>query len=286
MVTNLEVIAYVGMFLTCGGTTAAVLLAMNWHNSPLHRAWLDHTAALDKELRFLFSNLRGHKLATYEVLAVAVALVAAALLESREFLAVALVAAAAPLFYLRRERAKKVAEIEKGLDGWLMGLANALTACPSLGEAIARSARNIRSPLQGELDLMLKKVQLGTPLDRALRQMSKRVGSSTLASAVITIEVARQSGGNLPKTLSETAASLREIARLETVVKAKTAEGKMQAYVLSGIPFVLVIAIHAVDPNWLIPMTETPLGMLMVAVALALWAAAMLMIRRILAVNI
>jgi tight adherence protein B len=76
------------------------------------------------------------------------------------------------------------------------------------------------------------------------------------------------------------------MARLEGVVRTKTAEGKTQAYVLGVIPFVLIGAIHMVDEHWLEPLGSTTLGFAIIGTAAVLWVAAILLARRILAVDV
>jgi tight adherence protein B len=86
--------------------------------------------------------------------------------------------------------------------------------------------------------------------------------------------------------LQETAGALRELTRLEGVLSAKTAEVRSQAYILAAIPFVLLGAMHAIDPHWLAPLGETPIGWAIAGVATALWLGAILFARRILAVDL
>ena len=76
------------------------------------------------------------------------------------------------------------------------------------------------------------------------------------------------------------------MARLEGVVRGKTAEGKRKAYGRGALPFLLIGAIHMVDEHWLEPLGETTLGFLIIAVAAILWVAAIFLARRILAVDI
>ena len=66
----------------------------------------------------------------------------------------------------------------------------------------------------------------------------------------------------------------------------KTAEGKMQAIVLAAIPFVLLFALHMVDDQWLKPLFETSIGWIVLTIATMFWAAAILLARRILTVDI
>ena len=63
-------------------------------------------------------------------------------------------------------------------------------------------------------------------------------------------------------------------------------EGKSQAFVLGAIPFVLLLAIYWVDHHWLEPLGKTSLGFLIIGVATGLWLSAILLARRILAVDV
>ena len=172
------------------------------------------------------------------------------------------------------------------LSGWLVMLGNAIHATPSLGEGIASSAELVGGPLGEELDIVVKETRLGTSLDEALLAFARRLDSHLVSGAVAALVIARQTGGELGPVLAETASSLRELQRLEGVLRAKTAEARAQAYVMLAIPFVVVGAIYAVDPGWLEPLGSTTLGYAVVAGATALWVGAVLFARAVLAVDL
>ena len=73
---------------------------------------------------------------------------------------------------------------------------------------------------------------------------------------------------------------------LEGVVKAKTADGKAQAYVLAGMPFALLAAIHMIDPHWLAALGSSATGYAGVGAASVLWIMGFLSAKKILAVDL
>jgi tight adherence protein B len=75
------------------------------------------------------------------------------------------------------------------------------------------------------------------------------------------------------------------MSRLEGVVKAKTADGRNQAYVMSALPFALVGAIHLISPKWLQILFESALGFMIVGLSAVLWLFGFVAARRILAVD-
>lgn len=193
---------------------------------------------------------------------------------------------AAPALALSRARRARVEQIEAQLDGWLITLASSLRATPSLGEALSASVSTTPRPLAEEVDLLLKEHRLGAPLDRALDDMARRIDSRSLTAMVLTLQVARASGGGISEALERSASALREMLRLDGVVRTKTAEGKAQAFVVCAVPFPFFGALHAIDAGLLAPLTATPSGHLVLAAASAIWLAAVVLARRIVQVDL
>lgn len=281
-----ELLRWAGLALSGGGLFVLALLALLDEHGLLRRAWAEHVAALERESRFLRLGVPGARMGGYQLGALGASLIAAVAIAEPLWLALGLVAVVAPRVVLARMHERRVVAIEAQIDGWLLVLANGLRAAPSLGEAIRTSVPLIDAPLAEELDVVLKELRLGTPLDRAILELGERVRSRVLQSALAALLVGRQTGGELSAILEETSASIREMTRLEGVLRAKTAEGRSQAYVLGAVPFFLILAIHAIDPHWLDPLTTTTAGAVVTAASTGLWLAAILLARRILAVDL
>ena len=288
MTATLEthVLGYAGAILFVVGVIACIALIALDPKSSVRVRFAEDEAKLDAEVRFQLWKTSGKQIARGQLIGVAALPLVSLLLDDWFFLVLALPIAVLPSIYMQSKHEERVRHLEAMLDSWLLMLANALKASPSLGEALASSAKLMRPPFGEELDLVLKEMKLGTPLDQAMLNMSTRIKSRVISSSLATVLVGRQTGGDLPKILEQSAATLREMARLEGVVRTKTAEGKMQAIVLASIPFALLAMIHYVDNNWLVPLFNTVTGNIIVVVATALWAAAIFLARKILAVDI
>ncbi|NOY89743.1 MAG: hypothetical protein GXP55_00945 [Deltaproteobacteria bacterium] len=268
------------------GVSAALAIQISDQNAPMKGKWKQYEDYLDGMARFLFLAQRGRSIARVQAAAVAAFLVLGAIAGETLLLVLAvLIAVAVPMMLKRRVR-QRTEKLEQQLDGWLLMLANALKATPAIGEAIKSTVNLVQPPISQELDLMVKENQLGTPVDQAVLNISERVGSPLISGALATLIIARQTGGDLPKILETSAGSLREMARLEGVVRAKTSEGKGQVIVLGVIPFLMVGLLGSIDPTWLTPLTSNFIGYIIVTVAVTLWLGAMLWSRQILDVDI
>jgi tight adherence protein B len=192
----------------------------------------------------------------------------------------------APRPWLRYQRSRRTTQIESQLDGWLFGLASVMRATPAPGQAIDYSTALVAPPLRDELDTLVKEQRLGVALDPALARMGTRIGSRTVQSALGTLRIGQASGGDLPEILERSATTLREMARLEGVLRTKTAESKAQAWLLVVLPFPLIALLDRLDPGYLAPLTRDLRGTMVIACATVLWLASILVARRILDVDL
>jgi tight adherence protein B len=104
--------------------------------------------------------------------------------------------------------------------------------------------------------------------------------------ALSMLQIASSTGGDFVRTLETSAAALREMARLEGVVRTKTAEGRAQAVVIGLIPIPMLWTIQSLTPDLLVPLWTTDMGHIVLAIALTLWASALLAARWIVHVDI
>ena len=272
--------------LFLAATVVAMLELFGSAESGGRLALSKYAAGLNERLKFLRVPPRGALIAASQGAAVAVCL-CVALVQSQPLLVVLLPAIAfLPNVLLSKRVALRIAALEEQIEPWLNAIANALKASPSLGEAVAASASLVGAPMSQEVDVVIKEYELGTPLDRALDNFANRMSSRTLGGCVLALKVARRSGGNLPEMLESAATALREMARLEGVVRTKTAEGKAQAFVIGMIPAPMVLLINWLEPTFLDPLMQTFSGHLVLAAVAVLWVSAIALSRKILDVDI
>jgi tight adherence protein B len=183
-------------------------------------------------------------------------------------------------------RKKRVEDLEKQLDSFLLSLANALKSTPSIGSAFQSIAPVLQDPIRQEVELAIKEMKVGSTLDQALLHMAARVGSRQLDSALSAILIGRQVGGNLPKVLESTSAAIREMGRLDGVIRTKTAEGKMQLWVIGCLPLALSCGLNYAFPNYLDLLTTTVPGYLIAITVGFCWVGALVMARKVLSIDI
>ncbi len=280
--------------MTKWGSLAAVFLALfiatfSAARDPAsfgYRYWNRYTSSMERKLRPMFIFLPGRRIALAQLVLVFVFLVAHILIDIPYWYLGVVVIAVVPGVYIEQLRKKRVEEIESQLDGFLLALANALKSTPSIGAALASVSGVIQPPMRQEVDLALKEMKVGSSLDQALLHMASRAGSRQLDSALSSILIGRQVGGNLPKVLETTSSTMREMQRLEGVVRTKTAEGRFQLWAIGVLPFVLVFMLNALWPGYFKPLEGNMIGYILIGVASTLWVTAIVLARKVLSVDL
>jgi tight adherence protein B len=81
------------------------------------------------------------------------------------------------------------------------------------------------------------------------------------------VRIQREVGGNLAELLLTVSATLREREYLRRQVKTLSAEGRMSAWVLGGLPPAFFGYLMLVQPSYLQPMLSSTLGWMMLGAA-------------------
>jgi tight adherence protein B len=281
-----ELFWWVSLFLIGMGIFGTVWACTAQDSSFVWRYWGRYTVGLERKLRPMFIWTPGRVIGLGQFAALFVLLVVHVLVDIPFWYLAVVLIAFGPAVQIDLMRKKRVEEIERQLDGFLLALANALKSTPSIGAAFQSVAPVLQPPIKQEVELAIKEMKVGSTLDQALLHMAARVGSRQLDSALSAILIGRQVGGNLPKVLETTSATLREMARLEGVIRTKTAEGKMQLWVIGAMPLALAIALNFAFPGYTDLLTQSIAGYSISIAIAGCWVSALVLARKVLSIDI
>ncbi len=281
-----EIYKYAGSILVVLSAFVGTWVSLADQSSFPYRMWARYTGWLERKLRPMFIFVPGRHIAYGQVGALAVLLLLVMSIEVPYWWLGVVAIFAAPAVWIERNRRERVILIEEQLDNFVLALANALKSTPSIGAAFNTVVTVIQDPIRQEVDLAIKEMKVGSTLDQSLLHMAARVGSRPLDSALSAILIGRQVGGNLPRVLETTALTLREMRRLEGVIRTKTAEGKMQLWVIAALPLALLIGLNQLWPGYFTPLQTTFVGYIITFMCASCWVSALVVARKVLAVDI
>ena len=126
------------------------------------------------------------------------------------------------------------------LGDCLITVANALRAGYSFQQAVEVIAKEMESPISQEFAKLSADVKMGVPLEEALNEMDKRIGSTDFSLVVTAVLIQREVGGNLAQILDTISDTIMERIRMKREINALTAQGKFSAIILLILPFILL----------------------------------------------
>jgi len=192
----------------------------------------------------------------------------------------------APWAYLMRARHKRMRKLERQLPDALDLITRAVKAGHSLPLGIQLLSEEMPDPIAGEFRLVHEQVSFGVSLQQALASLCDRVPLTDFRFFVVSVMIQRQSGGNLTEVLGNLSGLIRDRLKLLARVKVLSAEGRMSAWTLGLMPFVIAGVMNLVNPEFMSPMWTDPLGQSMLKVLLTMMFIGILVLRRIVRIRV
>jgi tight adherence protein B len=194
--------------------------------------------------------------------------------------ATAVVAGGTPLLYLRFKKRKRIAKFKRQLPEGLDLIARALKAGHAFTSGMSLVAEEFDDPLGPEFDKTLDEINFGVSLQDALKSLAVRIDCPDLKYFVVSVILQRESGGNLAEIIETIARLIRERFRLEGKIRTLTAEGRLSALILSVMPFLTVLVLLLVNPEYMNSLFTEPMGRIMAGIATLMILFGILVMRR------
>lgn len=165
-----------------------------------------------------------------------------------------------PYFVQNILKKHRLALFEKQLPDAIDLMAGSLRSGNSLIGAFSLIGEEFPKPLSDEIGLIVREQKLGVSVDESLQNFANRMPYNSVILTVSTIRTAMQTGGELSDALNNIAKTLRNIEQAEGKIKALTAQGKMQAWVVGLMPVVLMLVLHKMEPEAMSELWSTQVG--------------------------
>lgn len=149
-------------------------------------------------------------------------------------------------------------------------LANGLRAGLSVPQAIGMVVDELPAPVSQEFNTILQQSKIGVPLEEAFENLVKRVPTQDNEMFVSSVNILRETGGNLAEVFDTITGVIRERVRLAQKIDTYVAQGKFQGYTIFAMPFAMAGVFTASDPESMAPLFDTIIGNIILVFALGL----------------
>ncbi len=191
-----------------------------------------------------------------------------------------------PILKISSDRGKRFAEFEEQLPDALDSMVRALKAGHPFNETLRLVADEQKGVVAHEFGLTFADINYGNDVRRAMLGLLERMPSMTVMMLVTSILLHRETGGNLTEILQRLSSLIRGRFRFQRKVKTLSAEGRMSAWVLVAIPFVLTIALMTTSPEYLPMLLKEPIGHKLIAGAFTAMLLGIFWIKKIIRIEV
>lgn len=147
-------------------------------------------------------------------------------------------------------------------------LSNGIRAGLSMNQAIGMVVDEMPNPIAEEFNVILQQNRVGVPLEECLENLAERVPLQDNEMFVTSVNILKETGGNLAEVFDTIVDVIRERVRLQQKIDTFTAQGMFQGATVFSMPY-FIGGIYALsDPKSMVPLFTTPLGIAMLIAAL------------------
>jgi len=146
-------------------------------------------------------------------------------------------------------------------------IGRAVKAGLPVNEALTSAGREIADPVGSELRRALDQMQIGVPMNDALKQMADRIRVADFRFLVVALALQQRTGGSLAETLANLSTVVRGRKTLRLKARSLSAEAKASASILAALPFVVGGAMYLLNRNLAMSLIVDSRGRFMVGMA-------------------
>lgn len=247
-----------------------------------------HARGLDLKMQQAGIPLLGTEFVLLLVISAVVAGVVCTIISDRWHVGImaAIMVVALEYIYVLLRIERRAASFTNQLGDCLMMIANALRAGFSFLQAIELISKEMEPPVSEEFKHVVRDVGLGTPVERALTEMDKRVGSPDFSLVVTAVLIQQQVGGDLARILDTISDTIQDRIRMRREVKVLTSQGRMSGWILVLLPIAVGLFMTSMNPGYLDPLFHDSIGRIILAITIVMEIIGAVVINRIVDIDV
>jgi tight adherence protein B len=198
----------------------------------------------------------------------------------------AMLAAAIPILKVVLKRRRRLRAFNAQLPDTLDLLSRSLAVGHAFSESLFQVASEMPDPIAAEFRITFEEQKLGLTIKAALDRLCDRIPLLDLRLCVTAMHIQRETGGNLSEILEKVAQTIRERFKLMEDFRTMTTSARGSAWILCGLPFVLVFVLTMLNPDYMSVLISDSRGHYVIAVAIVLQITGVLAIKKILNIKV
>ncbi len=156
-----------------------------------------------------------------------------------------------PYFVVGRAIKKRVAKFNTRFPDAIDLLVRGLRSGLPVTETFQVVSQELPGPVGEEFKGVVERIRIGNTMEAALQESATMLGTAEFQFFCITIQIQRETGGNLAETLANLSDVLRKRAQMKLKIRAMSSEAKASAYIVGALPFFVFGVVWSMNPSYL-----------------------------------
>ena len=191
-----------------------------------------------------------------------------------------------PYIWVKRKAGKRYKEFSEQLCPAIDLVARGLQAGHPAAVALEMVSKEMPDPIGTEFGLAIDEMHYGLDRNVALSNIVDRFPNPDLRFFVSALEVQRETGGNLVLVLNNLSNIIRMRRTMRKKVWAMSAEGRVTAAIVGGLPFAMMAIITVMQPGYYSEYADDPVFKIGMAVPAVLYTIGMFSIYKMIKIRI
>jgi len=185
-----------------------------------------------------------------------------------------------PHFYVNLKRRRHLKRFTANLADAVDVIVRGVKVGLPLAECFKIVAREARSPIKEEFQLIIEDQLIGMPLADATERLPDRVPISEARFFSIVIAIQSRSGGSLAEALGNLSRVLRDRQKMHDKIKALSSESKASAGIIGALPVAVIALLSVVNPTYIGLLFNNHTGHFVLAICAILMTMGTLVMRK------
>jgi tight adherence protein B len=182
--------------------------------------------------------------------------------------------------WLRRARDRRRERFIQQIPELARVLSNATNAGLSIVTAWVVAEAEMAEPARTEIQQLNSAVRFGSSLEEAMLQLDRRLPAREVRVLMSTLVVCARSGGSLVKSLRDISFTLDERKEVRREIRTTLAQVRATNTLVAAMGVGMLFILNAIQPGTVEKMTQNIVGQVALIVAFSMFAAGILIVRR------
>jgi len=189
------------------------------------------------------------------------------------------------IVYLIKYKAYKN-KLENDLLSAIIIMNNAFKSGRSITQAIDVVSHEMKGRMSREFAKMSLELSYGLEIDTVFKRFSDRIKLPEVNYLTASLSILNKTGGNIIEVFSSIERTMFNKKKLKLELKSLTASSKIIVYVLFIVPFLFILFVSIISPDYFMPFINTHLGRILLAIMIVYYILFIYFVRKIMKVVI